>query len=68
MTATASATTTASVPTRSHQIIQILGILTGSGQGAAALRTEYAIPNSVMKAAYHNGIWDVTALLPYIKV
>lgn len=59
--------TSATPPTRSHQIIQLMGVLTGSGNGSARAQKQYAIPASVLKAAYRNGIWDVTALLPYIK-
>lgn len=59
--------TTTSTTSRSHQIIQLMGILVGAGDASARLRAQYGIPESVIKGAYHNGVWDVTALLPYIK-
>ena len=47
--------------------VNILGRVIGSGAASVALRQQYAIPNTVLQAANHAGIWDVTALLPYIK-
>jgi hypothetical protein len=51
----------------SQRVIQILGQVTSSGPAAVALQAQYGIPQSVLQAANHNGIWDVTALLPYVK-
>lgn len=56
-----------STVSRSHQIIQLVGILTSSSGASVRLQKQYGIPASVMQAAYKNGVWDVTAILPYIK-
>jgi hypothetical protein len=46
--------------------IQILGKIIGSGNAAAILQKQYGIPISVIQAANHGGVWNVTGLLPYI--
>lgn len=51
----------------SQRIIELLGTVTGSGSASAALQKQLGIPASVLQAANHHGIWDVTALLPYLK-
>jgi|HubBroStandDraft_3_1064219.scaffolds.fasta_scaffold53604_2 hypothetical protein len=51
---------------RQQHVIQALGQVTGSSDASARLRQQLGIPESVLQAANHNGIWDVTALLPYM--
>jgi len=52
---------------RSQRVIQIIGTVISSGPASTALQQQYGIPDSVLQAANHHGIWDVTALLPYVK-
>lgn len=52
---------------RQHDVIQALGQVTASSNASAKLRDQLGIPEHVIQAANHNGIWDVTALLPYMK-
>lgn len=52
---------------RQNHVIELLGRIVGSGTASAVLRSQYGIPDSVLKTADHHGIWDVTALLPYLK-
>ena len=51
---------------RSEQIIELIGTIISSSNAATILKTQYGIPDSVVRAANHQGIWDVTALLPYL--
>ena len=51
---------------RSEQIIELIGTLISSSNASAVLQAQYGIPRSVVQAANHHGIWDVTALLPYL--
>lgn len=52
---------------RTHDVIQALGPVIGGSTASADLRQQLGIPNTVLQAANHHGIWDVTALLPYLK-
>lgn len=52
---------------QAQQVIELLGVVTGTGSASAALQKKLGIPVHVIQAANHHGIWDVTALLPYLK-
>jgi hypothetical protein len=52
---------------RSQRVIELLGTVIGSSSTCAQTVQQLGIPNHVLQAANHHGIWDVTALLPYIS-